>query len=675
MQIKRQLKAVSFGLSNVLYSLVLILGLTACQSEVDDTFSTQESSEAYQAILPESVWEKFEEIKDHEKQAQFLLSLISDRYLSQHELALTLAEQAELLSRRANDQQVYARALYWKSFLVNQQDPENVDLQRALTDVKISIDLQEKRRPSIWLVRALNLRAQIHYNLYEEAIGEEYNQEAFKVLTLLELPFDSLCRDWGDLYRTGGNISYYTTESRDTVLAYYDKAYEAYQTCQEQERLARLLSNYAIFYEGQQNYTTADSLLEAAIALYQQTASLEQKRGAQLDYATFHARRFSNTENEFWYEHSMRLLFDLLDNRKDLVAEVYYEIGANHQNHAVTFSESAPLHYDSAVFYYDLVMDHGMQEGNARYIQKAEESIAKICPDIGTQRCSALLSKSTEANREISYLTRLSFREAAGKREQFKSNQAEERQRLILTTVVIIIVALTTIFLLLYQRSRVLFLQQQLENRMEALRSQMNPHFISNSLNAIDSLVNKGEQEQASEYLIDFSRLCRLILNNSKVKHISLTKELETLRYYLSLEKLRMRSTLNYHFAIDESLNLDTIQIAPMVLQPFIENAIIHGIQNKQAPGNIWITISRINENLLEIRVKDDGVGREKAQELRAKSILDRPSWGMAITEERLQSLKNQRSAQIRYTDLFNEQGEACGTEVIIHYSITYSQQ
>ena len=83
----------------------------------------------------------------------------------------------------------------------------------------------------------------------------------------------------------------------------------------------------------------------------------------------------------------------------------------------------------------------------------------------------------------------------------------------------------------------------------------------------------------------------------------------------------------------------------------------------------------RINDNLLEIRVKDDGVGREKAQELRAKSILDRPSWGMAITEERLQSLKNQQGAQIRYTDLFNEQGEACGTEVIIHYAIIYSQQ
>ena len=226
------------------------------------------------------------------------------------------------------------------------------------------------------------------------------------------------------------------------------------------------------------------------------------------------------------------------------------------------------------------------------------------------------------------------------------------------------------IFYYFYQRS----LREKLENKLAALRAQMNPHFISNSLNAIDLLVNKGDTEQASNYIIDFSRLSRLILNNSKAQRISLAQEIETLTYYLRMEKLRMRENLKYYFEIDNTLDQESIAIAPMLLQPFIENSIIHGLQNKQSPGNIWIMINKINDRELEIRIKDDGVGVKRAKEIKRKKSIeqDRMSWGMDITHERLKGIKGEKGASMRTVDLYDKDGVACGTEVVIHYPIVY---
>ena len=229
---------------------------------------------------------------------------------------------------------------------------------------------------------------------------------------------------------------------------------------------------------------------------------------------------------------------------------------------------------------------------------------------------------------------------------------------------------LIALFYYLYQRS----LREKLENKLEALRAQMNPHFISNCLNAIDLLVNKGDTEQASNYIIDFSRLNRLVLTNSKKKRISLAKEVETLSYYLRMEKQRMRENLNYHIEIDSTLDQESISIAPMLLQPFIENSIVHGIQNKQSPGNIWVLINRLNAKQLEIRIKDDGVGMKRAKEIKSKKFLEqeRTSWGMDITHERLKGIKSEKGASIRTVDLYDKDGAASGTEVIIHYPIIY---
>lgn len=651
--------------------LILFLGCEPAAFEVPDT-----SSNAYEATLPEALWEEFEQIKNEKAQIEYLLAKVRQSHAVRPAMALTLAEHVELLSQKQKDDLGLAEALFWKAYILNEEDPLNIDLQRALVDVRISSDLlrgmggQERM-----LARAHNLHASLLYNLYQSEQAEEYNRGAQNALSDLDQPKDSLCLEWGDFYRIRANILY-DLEMPDSVAYYYDQALAAYQHCGDAKRQARLLWNYAIFY--QDSFERADALMHEAITLLQEGGHQAALRKAKLDHASMLAWRFYDEEEIRWYESSMGLLRELLSDSSSEQSEVYYEMGANHHNYAVVFPEEAEAHYDSLAQYYLLAIEYGVREQNPKYVQQVGESVAKICEDI-QGRCSSILTSSAAANNEIRLITRTSFREAGDKREAFKVRVAQDRlyrNRLVLISLLAFVVG-GLVYLI--QRSKVKhekaekqLLKEKLESKMAALRAQMNPHFISNSLNAIDSLVNKGDSEQASEYIIDFSRLSRLVLNNSKEKRVSLAKELDTLRYYLRMEKLRMRDNLNYHFEIDENLNIDSIEIAPMVLQPFIENAIIHGIQNKQAPGNIWLQIHETDQKQLEIRIKDDGVGREKAKTIKRQSVVDRTSWGMEITAERLMSIQDEQGANIRYLDLYDEFGEACGTEVVIHYPIVH---
>ncbi len=675
MQVIRESDTLHFFLRNLLIGSTLLIGLSLVVSCETPGFEALEPlPNAYEATLPEAVWEQFEQIKNEKEQIQFLLAEVRRMQESKPATALTLAEHVELLSQKQKDDAGLAEALFWKAFIMNEEDPQNIDLQRALVDIKISTDLLEDAPgQERLLVDAYNLHASLLYNLYQSEAAQEYSESAESVLNSLAESSDSLCLAWGDYYRIRGNILY-DLNITDSVEHYYDLALQSYQQCDNVKRQARLLWNYAIFF--QDSFERADALMHDAMTLLRTGDHREALRKAKLDYASMLAWRFTDLEELQWYDGSMRLLHSLLSATGSGQSEVYYEIGANHHNHAVTFPATAKEHYDSLAQNYLLAIERGVDEQNPKYIQQVGESVAKICEDIG-DRCAPLLASSTKALDEIRLITRTSFREAGDKREAFKVRVAQDklyRNRLFLISLLAVVAG---ILIYLIQRSKVrhekaerLLLQEQLESKMAALRAQMNPHFISNSLNAIDSLVNKGDSEQASEYIIDFSRLSRLVLNNSKAKRISLAKELDTLRYYLRMEKLRMRDNLNYHFEIDESLNLESIEIVPMVLQPFIENAIIHGIQNKQAPGNIWLRIHGGDAGQLEIRIKDDGVGREKAKEFNRQSVVDRTSWGMEITAERLASIQNDQGATIRYSDLFDELGKACGTEVIIHYPI-----
>ena len=200
------------------------------------------------------------------------------------------------------------------------------------------------------------------------------------------------------------------------------------------------------------------------------------------------------------------------------------------------------------------------------------------------------------------------------------------------------------------------------ELKVSSLQSQMNPHFIFNSLNSIKLNIIKNNKENAVYYLNKFSKFIRKTLTISREKEVSLQDEIDTLELYVSIENLRFKNAIQFLKHIDNNINLETIKVPPLVLQPFVENAIWHGLSPKEGNKKLQLSISKTAIDCIEIAIEDNGIGRKKAQEFKAKKMIKRESIGLKLTEERLAVFSNhlQQKHQIVFEDL------AEGTRVII---------
>lgn len=206
------------------------------------------------------------------------------------------------------------------------------------------------------------------------------------------------------------------------------------------------------------------------------------------------------------------------------------------------------------------------------------------------------------------------------------------------------------------------------EYQLTALQAQMNPHFIFNVINSIQTYILDNEVQVAYDYLARFSKLVRLVLDNARDKMISLDKELEVLDIYIQLEQLRFGNRFTYQLHLDKDMDRDAITLPPMLLQPFVENAIWHGLmpleKSKQAVLSIRMQLRPGN---IEMSVEDNGVGRERSAAI--KKLSSHKSAGLALTHQRmkvLDSLPGYSGVHIHITDLYDADQNACGTRVNI---------
>ncbi|MCB2221373.1 MAG: histidine kinase [Bacteroidetes bacterium] len=243
--------------------------------------------------------------------------------------------------------------------------------------------------------------------------------------------------------------------------------------------------------------------------------------------------------------------------------------------------------------------------------------------------------------------------------------------------IVFVLFVISVLWIIIYRRIQRIRRKNQVERKMldiekqkfeleqQALRLQMNPHFIFNSLNSIQSYILTHDTEMAVTYLGKFSQLMRLILANSGNNFVPLKEELQSIRYYLDLEKLRFENKFDYILNVDSRIDEEFIEIPPMVVQPYIENAIIHGLLHKKKTGHLQIDFMIKGESLY-CSITDNGVGREAAREIREKQGIHRKSSGMHITKARLEMLnkKNMEDFAVRVTDLKDNEGKSTGTKV-----------
>ncbi|MEO8762842.1 MAG: tetratricopeptide repeat protein [Ginsengibacter sp.] len=224
------------------------------------------------------------------------------------------------------------------------------------------------------------------------------------------------------------------------------------------------------------------------------------------------------------------------------------------------------------------------------------------------------------------------------------------------------------------QQQKEMDFQRQLGDiSLSALRSQMNPHFIFNCLNSIKLYTTQNDTVAASEYLTKFSRLIRLVLENSRNERTTLSAELDALRLYMEMEAMRFKEKLKYTISIGKDVDMDYIEIPPLLLQPYVENAIWHGLMQKEHGGNIDIAVNmQPGESILVINITDDGIGRVKSAELMSKTATKHKSYGMKVTSERI-ALINQiykTGANVSIHDLVDNDGHPSGTQVTIQIPV-----
>lgn len=291
--------------------------------------------------------------------------------------------------------------------------------------------------------------------------------------------------------------------------------------------------------------------------------------------------------------------------------------------------------------------------------QKYSEAVSRTeqQSEINQQQKAELIRKQKE-------IETLSNEVVSGQREE--QTLLQQQQLVIYGLLALIVIILITSYFI-YKNAQASKRANQLL-ALKSLRGQMNPHFIFNALNSVNQFISQNDERSANKYLSEFSKLMRLVLENSQEDFISLQKEEEIISLYVKLEHYRFRDKFEYTIAIDEELNKEMIQLPPMLIQPYIENAVWHGLRYKEDKGKLSLSFERHNGSM-QVIITDDGIGRKKSAQLKTDNQKKHNSTGLKNIEERLQILNTVYKTNYKVTieDLVADSG----TRVVISIPVS----
>ena len=365
------------------------------------------------------------------------------------------------------------------------------------------------------------------------------------------------------------------------------------------------------------------------------------------------------------------------------------EIGHAYLGMAKIFQKNDQI--DSSIFYAKKALASANRYDDPEYIFNASNFLYSLHDSLRNESDAfkyfkiAVAAKDSMASIEkIRQIQNLAYEEQVREKEEANAD-AKEKARIRLVIVVSAIFVLLVSFLIwnrirqLRLRYKTILEQKEAEKlkakydkellalEARALRAQMNPHFVFNCLNSIKSLIQQHDEEKSVIYLTTFSKLIRTLFNNADKKEISLYDEIETCKLYLQLEAMRFDARFFYSVNVDNNIDLKSIQVPALIIQPFVENAIWHGIVPRNSAGHISLNVMNKNSGV-EIIIDDDGIGRETSQQNKSASALTHKSKGVNLTQSRLElnNLLQQRQAELGIIDKKDQNGIAIGTTVII---------
>ena len=451
----------------------------------------------------------------------------------------------------------------------------------------------------------------------------------------------------------------------EKALEYYNKALTIKKSLDDSINISETYINIGVVYEKTNELEKSINFLNKALDIYNLNNDLYGKAKTLNNLGSVYQKKYKNEEALSVYTEALQIRISISDMRG--VASTYYNMGnlymddgnfnqaVKYFNQAFSINDSLQLFEelkDISLALYDLYEKENKTDKALEYYisySNFKDSVVNI-EKIKTINEFEIKYQTDKQQQELSILK--------------KENEVQKSKILqiyfIVIIILILIIALGIVFGLLNRQQKLLTKNKTIILEKKVLRTQMNPHFIFNTLLAIQSFIFENDAMQASLYLSDFAKLVRLILANSRQEFIPLNKEIETLDYYFKLQKLRFENKFDYQIEIDKNIDSYTIQIPPMLAQPIIENSIEHGIRTLKKKGMLKISFLKKNKDIL-FKVEDNGIGFNGNEN---KNYLKQKSYSLDIIRERLKIFFPKRKKTINIANLTNSDNKVIGTSV-----------
>jgi tetratricopeptide (TPR) repeat protein len=558
------------------------------------------------------------------------------------------------VSQSAEAYQVLAEVyMFWKQY----------DL--AVTNYRISLQNVETSESKLGLAKAYEFNKN-----YQESI-DTYN--AINKQELGNYQLVTLYEGLGD--------TYFNIRNYDASLNAYQKGLMVAKNHLISPKVVDLNSKIAQTYNAKGEIDEAEGYFDSSMSL----AEKQTKKRALEEKVT--VADFQNTNRNYNKEIELRkeIVKDVIDVERDSLIDNASGLTPQKQNYKIGNAYALQKDYVNAIPYLERSIEEADDKEDLVVKKDATKKLSDVYVDAGNyEKALETFTAYTEVvdelyikrEQELSQADRLrrNISEQQNRITSLESDRAlnerlvEERNK----NQLIIIYALIAGMLLLSVMAFVMFKyikQQRLANNLlalKSLRSQMNPHFIFNALNSVNSFISSNDERTANKYLSDFSYLMRSVLENSEEDFIPLQKEIELLELYTKLEHFRFKDKFDYSITIDDAVPVSEYQIPPMLLQPYIENAVWHGLRYKTEKGHLYISVKKKNSHEITISVSDDGVGRERSKTLKTEHQKRQNSKGMGNIKKRVAILNEMYKDKV---DVFIEDyqdEEDAGTKVVV---------
>ncbi len=480
-----------------------------------------------------------------------------------------------------------------------------------------------------------------------------------------------------EVARTCTNIAYCYTyeEEHEKAMQFRERALQLNLQLKDDAGIAQGYFNYGVHFIRTREY-------EKALDMFRKSLSIREKAGNRVTMSECYSRigliyNWVEAFDSSVYYCRKALSIQEAAGHADGMVNSYITLGSAYNRMGQYGPADEMIHK---------ALEVARKMGSPEYISKSELQLSEILFNRGEYKEAMVhhreyvVYKDTASNQQVRKLAlskqfQYEFdRKATVMKAEHEKKQAlaaaEVRKQRVLSNSVLLGSLMTGLFSFIQIRSynrrkKISFERQVSEVEMKALRSQMNPHFIFNALQSVNDFILKKDMANASKFLIKFSKLMRSVLENSMHREVSLEKDLASLELYMQLESTRLDKPFSYEIVVDENLDRDSILVPPLILQPFVENSIWHGLKNKMDPGKIRIEIREKNDAISCI-IEDNGVGRELATRMKQPSPEKRESLGMKLTRERLKILEkfNNFRSKLEITDLKDALNNPMGLRV-----------